>query len=387
MTRKPKRKSPAPVARAARLTIDLGAIAENWKRLDRKSGKAETGAAVKADAYGLGARQVVPALLKAGCRTFFVATPAEGAEVRKLAPKSDIVVLNGFDPALGNLFKSKKLTPVLNSLADMVAWTDGGQPGAGCAIHIDTGMNRLGLSPAELKVFLGNLPLVSALKPTIVMTHPACADDPGHPMNARQLAAFEEAASHFPYARKSMANSATILSNRKACFDLTRPGIALYGGAAVSGVKNPMKPVVKLELPILQVRHARKGETVGYGATHRLKRDTLIVTAGAGYADGILRSASGSGVAMRQNTRKTKGVPGASAMIGKYALPILGRVSMDSITLDASGVPAATLKRASHVEILNRHLTIDDLAIAAGTIGYEVLTSLGLRYERIYLNE
>jgi alanine racemase len=383
MTRKPKRKSPAPVARTARLTIDLDAIAGNWKRLNSKSGKAETGAAVKADAYGLGAKQVVPALLKAGCRTFFVATPAEGAEVRKLAPKSDIVVLNGFDPALGNLFKSKKLTPVLNSLADMVAWTDGGQPGAGCAIHVDTGMNRLGLSPAELKVFLGNLPLVSALKPTIVMTHPACADDPGHPMNARQLAAFEEAASHFPYARKSMANSATILSNRKACFDLTRPGIALYGGAAVSGAKNPMRPVVKLELPILQVRHARKGETVGYGATHRLKRDTVIVTAGAGYADGILRAASGSGVAMRN----TKGVPGASAMIGKHVLPILGRVSMDSISLDASALPAGTLKRASHVEILNRHLTVDDLATAAGTIGYEVLTSLGQRYERIYLNE
>lgn len=380
----PARTPAHPAARRSRLTIDLGAIAANWKKLDRMTGKAETAAAIKADAYGLGAAEVVPALRHAGCRTFFAATLEEGVAARAAlsgTAAEAIYVLNGFDPALATEYRAARLRPVLNSPADLAAFREHGDPHTGCALHYDTGMNRLGLSLRELMALVDDKALMAAIRPSLFMSHFACADEPDHPMNGKQLAAFAEAARHFPGAQKSMANSAGVFLGRAAHFDLVRPGIALHGGAAVNGVPNPMKPVVRLEAQILQLRQAKRGETIGYGATQKLKRDSVIVVAGAGYADGLHRAASGSGTALR---RKADGA-GARAMIGRHALPCLGRISMDVSCYDATGVPDRLLERSSHVELLNAAIGIDDLAKAAGTIGYEILTSLGHRYERVYI--
>ncbi len=250
------------------------------------------------------------------------------------------------------------------------------------ALHVDTGINRLGLTDEELEWLTGSPEIMARLNPELVISHFACADDPNNPMNDRQIEAFKAAAAHFPNARKSLANSAGVFLGRKAHFDLLRPGISLYGGEAVNDVKNPMKPVIRLEGRIIQKKTAKKGECVGYGATDKLARDSVLAVVAIGYADGFHRAISGSGTPLRKRPVSARA---AKRMIGKHRVPIVGRVSMDMITLDVTDIPARTLAKTEWVDLINKDLRVDDLARSAGTIGYEILTSLGRRYERIYV--
>lgn len=364
-----------------RLTIDLGAIVANWQKLRGKAAHKQCAAVVKADAYGLGTQPVAQALYKAGCRDFFTATIGEGLLVRQVAPKARIHIFNGFNVKAEAEYRRHQLTPVINSPRGINNWTAKQRRGARPALHIDTGMNRLGLDAEELAWLLASPDLMKKLNPELIVSHFACADDPAHPLNAKQIGAFREAAVHFPGARASLANSAGVFLGKKAHFDLLRPGISLYGGDAVNDVKNPMKPVVRLEGRIIQMKQAKRGEGVGYGAAAVLQRDTKIAVIGIGYADGLHRQASGAGTTLRNHRIGT----GGCSMIGRYRAPILGRISMDLTALDVTDVPERVLAKTEWVDLINKQLRVDELAASAGTIGYELLTSLGQRYERIYV--
>lgn len=332
---------------------------------------------------------VARTLAKAGCRDFFVATLGEAVELRPALPENArLYCFDGYHVSADALYRKHAITPVINTPQQVAAWTAKRRRWRP-ALHVDTGMTRLGLSREEF-ASLKDGGLLAQLDPELVISHFACADDPADGMNARQIAAFGEAAAHFPLARKSLANSAGVFLGAGAHFDLLRPGIALYGGEAVNDVANPMKPVVRLEGRILQIRRAKKGETVGYGATHVLAGDSITATIGVGYADGYHRAASGSGTALRK-----AGIgQGARVMIGRHCLPLVGRVSMDAITADLTGLPKAALGKLERqlasgdawADLINREIRVDDMARSAGTIGYEILTSLGRRHERIYVN-
>ncbi|MDT8344988.1 MAG: alanine racemase [Thermohalobaculum sp.] len=340
---------------SARLTIDLDALVANWRALDALSGGAAA-AVVKADAYGLGAAHVGPALARAGARRFFVALPDEGAALRAaLGPGPDICVLGGFAPADLALYRDHALTPVLNSAEQARAWFNA-MPGAAAGVQVDSGMNRLGMEAAELAAVL---PLPAAVG--FVMSHLACADEPGHPQNAAQLAAFRAMTEELGVAR-SLAATGGVLLGADYRFEFTRPGVGIYGGAPFAAAR----PVVRLEVPVIQIREVNPGESVGYGATWRAARPSRIATIAAGYADGLLRAA---------------GQGGFAGFCAGQRLPAVGRVSMDLITLDATGCDIAP---GAMVEILGSAQGVDRFAAAAGTIGYEVLTSLGSRYARRY---
>lgn len=359
----------------ADLTIDLAALAENWRALDRLSGPAETAAVVKADGYGCGIAEVGRALAKAGARSFFVAVPREGAALRAALGAGPVIyVLAGFPvaltearrrpppahpdaggpPELGEaaLFAEAELRPVLNAPEQVAAWGDRGA----AALQLDTGMNRLGLEPSELGAL--GVPGQAAL----LMSHLACADEPGHPQTAAQLTAFREMTAGLALPR-SLSATGGILLGEGYRFDLVRPGIGLYGGLPFADAR----PVVRLALPILQIRDLAQGESVGYGATWRAARPSRIATLSGGYADGLHRALSGR----------------ARGGLGGQALPFAGRVSMDLIGLDVTDAPGARV--GDFVEVLGTDQSVDDLAAAAGTIGYEMLTSLGARYHRRYL--
>ncbi len=370
-----------PIHSNGRLTIDLDAIVANWKKLAGKSSHGNCAAVVKADAYGLGAERVAGALYKAGCRDFFTATISEGIYVRKFAPDARVYIFNGFNAAAANDYRKHRLTPVINSPGGVERWLEKPRKNMRCALHIDTGMNRLGHTADEFTALVGDEKKAAALNPELLISHFACADEPSHPLNAKQIKAFGEAAKHFPNARKSLANSAGIFLGRQTHFDLLRPGISLYGGDAVNNVTNPMKPVVRLEGRIIQLKYAKKGETVGYGAAETLKRDTTIAVVGIGYADGLHRQASGAGTLFRNKTMS----PGGMGMIGKHKVRILGRVSMDLTAFDVTDIPQRTLAKTQWIDLINKDLRVDELGFAAGTIGYEMLTSLGRRYERVYV--
>ena len=367
------------------LTIDLDAIAANWRALDALSAPAvETAAVVKADAYGCGAAQVGRALARAGARTFFVALPDEGAALRQtLGPDPTIYILGGYAPASPphatqspspaggrvregvriepnhHLYSTHDLRPVLNSAAQAAAWFSG-RPHAPSAIQLDTGMNRLGMEADEF-ASLGALPPAVQL----VMSHLACADEPGHPQNPAQLAEFTRLTAALPGIPRSFAATAGILLAPDYHSHLTRPGIGLYGGWPFTAAR----PVVTLHLPIIQVRDLAPGETVGYGAAWRAERPSRIATLSGGYADGLIRAMGG----------------GAMGYLGGRPLPFAGRASMDLITLDVTDCPAAT--PGAMIELLGPHQSVDDLAAAAGTIGHEILTSLGSRYRRRYTGD
>lgn len=357
----------------ARLTISLAALAANWRRMAALAPDASTGAAVKADAYGLGAERIAPTLHAAGCRDFFVAQAQEGADLRPLLPGANIFVLGGLTDGDAGLCAAHGLIPVLNHMGDVEAW----RPHAAlpCALNFDTGLNRLGFEPGHTELALQ---AAAGLNVVLVMSHFACADEPGHPMNALQLVCFEAIRRRFPRVRASMSNSAGVQLGRAAHFDLTRPGIALYGGESVNDAPNIAEPVATLQARILQIRRAQKGETVGYGATAALTRDSRIAIAGIGYADGVHRAASGSGVAMRGLR------PGASGWLFGHVIPMLGRVSMDLAAFDVTDAPDVVLEKAGWIEIFGRNIALDEFARAAGTIGYEVLTGIGRRVERVY---
>lgn len=369
-------KEPGPEAMAgARLTIDLAALAANWSLLARHAAAAETAGVVKADAYGIGLEPAARALAAAGCRTFFVAMPAEGVRLRAALPQAVIYVLAGLVEGSAAAFAAHDLRPVLNTPAELEEWAGLRDRGVrnGCAIHIDTGMNRLGLSLHEALALSRDPALLAAVAPSLVMSHLACSDTPEHPLNLRQLALFREIRAEFPDIPASLANSAGVFLGEEYHFDLIRPGIALYGVGPVAGVANPMRPVVTAEARVLAIREAEAGETVGYGATETLIRPSRIAILAAGYADGYHRLAGSS------DQRK-----GAHVMIRGEMAPIVGRVSMDLMAVDVTGLPRAM--RGDWAELFGANLPIDDVAARAGTIGYELLTGLGRRYARTYQN-
>ncbi|WP_298814469.1 alanine racemase [uncultured Roseibium sp.] len=360
-----------------RLTIDLNAIAANWSDLNnRLIGETECAAAIKADAYGTGQDKVAPCLFEAGCRTFFTAVPTEAVVLRRILPEATIYVLDGLLPGTAEHFLDQNIRPVLGSFEELEEWA-GICRSAGknldAAVHVDTGIHRLGLSPEEFRTSMQDKDLLGPFKPSLIMSHLACGSVPDHPMNREQLDRFRELTAPFPSIPKSLANSAGILMGPEYHFDLVRPGIALYGGQAIETAPNPMKPVAKVEARIMIVRDVPEGDTVGYGAKQTARRPLRNAVIAAGYADGMLRRASSS-----------DDQPGGFGMIGGHKTPILGRISMDMITLDVTDVPEHLLQRGAFVEMLGPNVAAAEIAAYAETIDYEYLTSLGRRFERVY---
>jgi alanine racemase len=328
---------------------------------------------VKGDAYGIGIAPACQALAEAGCHTFFVALPEEGLRVRSVVSDAAIYVLAGLIPGAGEAYASADLRPVLNSRPEIEEWTLLRRTGVktSAAIHVDTGMNRLGLTLGEVRKLAERRDLRETLGLSLVMSHLACADTPDHPLNRKQLAAFRAVRTLIPDLPASLANSAGIFLGPEYHFDVVRPGIALYGGQPVSGLANPMSPVVTLEALVLQVREAKAGETVGYGAGETLRRPSRVAIVGVGYADGYQRRAGASDRRM-----------GAHGFVRGAAAPILGRVSMDLIALDVTDIPG--VERGDWVELFGPNVSIDEVAAHADTISYEFLTSLGRRHSRAY---
>jgi alanine racemase len=354
------------------LTIDLSAIVANWRALGARAGNAACAAVVKADAYGCGIEPVVGALAKAGCRTFFVAHLDEARRVRAVASDAAIYVLNGFMPGTGRAYLEADLRPVIVSWPEWDEWSalcaETGWRG-GAALHLDTGMNRLGFpssAAAELASRAGNDPGVA-----LVMSHFACSEE-DHPLNAVQIERFGAIRALFPGIAGSLANSSGIFLGANAHHDLARPGVALYGANPTPGKPNPMRPVVSLAGRIVQVRNVEPGATVGYSATWTAKRPTRLAVASVGYADGFSRAASASDAR-----------PGAEALVAGQRCPLAGRVSMDLMAIDVTDL-AREVARGDFVTLLGDGIGVDDLAARAGTISYEVLTSLGRRYRRVY---
>ena len=366
----------------ARLSIDLAALEHNYDLMRKQSGRAQCAAVVKSDAYGTGLEQAAPIFWHAGCRTFFVALPQEGARLRTILQEATIYVLNGFvgdsSDTNARYYQDHALRPVLGSHEEVELWhaycTKIGTP-LPCALHFDTGMNRLGLTlkaAHKLSARWANTP--PAFEPALIMSHLACADDPKHPMNSAQLTRFREIRSCFPDIPASLANSAGIFLGPDYHFDLTRPGIALYGGQPINDHPNPMQVVATLEARLLSTRTVPAGWSVSYGAGERTQRDSRLATISIGYADGYLRAAGSS------DARK-----GAKVWLSGYEAPLMGRVTMDLSIIDVTDVPETHVKRGVWVEMFGPHIAIDNVATLAGTISYELLTSLGLRAHRRYL--
>ena len=331
---------------------------------------------VKADAYGLGMAEVAPALARAGCKTFFVATLGEAAELRALLLDATIYVLGGLLKDTGPVYRALGLRPVLNSAAEVEEWAafcSAVRAKLPAAIHIDSGMNRLGLSADEVASLARAKGLLGTLELTLLMSHLACADEPDHAKNETQRKTFDSLRAKLPKAPASLANSAGILLGRAYHYDLVRPGIALYGGKARRTGADRFAPVVELSGRILQVRDVPAGETVGYGATRALKRPSRIATLAVGYADGFFRSLS-----------VADGKQGLQVYLGPHPAPLLGRVSMDLITVDVTDVPEEHARRGAFVELIGKQIPAHHLAAHAGTIDYEVLTNLGARAKRRY---
>jgi alanine racemase len=360
--------SEASALAGAVLTVDLGAIVANWRDLAAKAAGAECAAVVKADAYGLGADRVAPALAAAGCRTFFVAHPDEGIRLRAaLGPKPAIAVLHGQMPGTEATFAAHDLLPVLSAAWQVRGWADfakasGGRPPA--IVQLDSGMTRFGMSDADLAALADD---IAAFDLRLVMSHLACADEPDHPANAEQRDRFAAARARFPGVKASLAASSGIFLGSDFHADLVRPGAALYGVAPRADIPNPMRPVVRLAARILQLRDVPAGTPVGYGWTQSTDGPSRLATLAVGYADGFLRSLSGRAAAFHEGTR----------------LPLVGRVSMDSIVVDVTALGDA-VQPGGTLDLLGPSQGVDALASAAGTIGYEILTALGGRYHRIY---
>ena len=320
---------------------------------------------VKADAYGVGVAEVAPKLAKAGCRLFFVADLGEGAALRRLVPRARIAILNGYLGDAG-AFRRARLEPVLNDLGQIAAWTRAG--GGPAMIHLDTGMSRLGLPPAETARLARSPEILSRFPLTAIVSHLACGDVPSSPLNRRQLDAFRAMLKSLPRAPASLAASSAIFLGPAYHFDFVRPGAALYGVNPVPDRRNPMAQAVRLRAKILQTVAVPKDRNVGYDATHRMRRDGTLAIVGVGYADGWFRAGS---------NKASVGIAGKRA-------PIVGRVSMDVLTVDVTGLPAAKVRPGAYVDLLDKDYGVDAFAEDAGTIGYEVLTSLAGRHHRVY---
>lgn len=365
------------------LTVDLDALAANYRVLARRSRPAEAAAVVKADGYGLGMEPVVRTLAAAGCRRFFVALPEEGLAARAAAPDAEIFVFNGlFSPEAAGFYREGRLVPVLNSQSDIAIWEahgwDDGAACRPCALHVETGMHRLGLTPERARVLAQENALTGALTPLLVMSHLACADTPDHPLNRSQLESFQELRTLFPDAESSLANSAGIFLGGDFLCDVTRPGVALFGGRPAAGMADVIRPVATAEARVAQLRHVAAGRSVSYGATP-VARDTLIAVASIGYADGYPRTASGGGVPLRAAVAE-----GAAGFIHGARVPVVGRVTMDLTMFDVTALGVDGVKVGDAIELFGPNMPIDEAAAAAGTISYELLTALGRRYHRYY---
>jgi alanine racemase len=358
------------------LTIDLKAIQENWRRLAARAAPAECGAAIKGNAYGLGVEPVAKALWVAGCRTFFVARPTEGGELRAILPREAVIyVLDGLFPGQSEFYAREELRPALISREEAQEWIAFGTVygrALPCALHVDTGINRLGFSLADFESLAGDNEIMSRLNLTLVMSHLACADEPTHRLNRQQLDAFAKVRARLSGVAASLANSSGIFLGKDYCHDLVRPGIALYGGNPIAPSPNPMLPVAHLAGAVLQLRDVGAGETVGYGAIWEAKRVSRVAILGAGYKDGIPRALS---------SRDGKG---SQVYLAGRRCPVIGRVSMDMMAIDVTGVPPELCVRGTRAELLGPNIAIDDVSGWADTISYELLTRLGQRFTRVY---
>lgn len=367
--------APAVPETGGTLTIDLAAIEANWRTLAHELLTVECAAVVKANAYGLGLEPVTAALVGAGCKTFFVADIAEARRVRSRASEATIYVLDGFTPDWSDGFIEINARPVINSTTELAEWdafVSARSWRGGAAFHVDTGMNRLGITVDE----------AAALAPraqtenhgvALLLSHLACAESPDHPLNAKQNEVFRELHMLYPGIPASLANSSGIFLGSPTHYDLARPGAALYGVNPTPGRPNPVKSVVELTGRILQLRGIGRDETVGYGATWTAKRPSRIAVVALGYADGLIRAGSG-----------TDERPGGAAIVAGKRCPIVGRISMDLICIDVTDLPAGAVHRGDLATLIGGDITVDDVAAAAGTIGYEVLTRLGPRNHLIY---
>lgn len=368
--------SGVPLSARSVLTINLDALRANWAKLNQASGRAECAGMIKADAYGLGLEPIMRTLASEGCRTYFVATIDEGRRARLTQPGATVYVLDGLLPGAEPNYTGFDLRPCLSSLPEVRDWAAYSRARGRklpAALHVDTGLNRMGLTETEIDQLAAEPALFDSFELALVLSHLACADHPANPMNEMQRQRFDYLRAKLPPAPASLGNTAATFSGAQYHYDLVRPGIGLYGGRAREDQPNPMHSVVTYAARIMQVRDVAAGASIGYGATYSVSRHSRIATLGVGYADGFLRGLS-----------VANGEPGTVGYIGEYPVPIVGRVSMDFITVDVTDVPEAMARRGAWVEVMGERITVDDLTDKAGTIGYELLTRLGQRVHRVY---
>jgi alanine racemase len=349
----------------ATLRVDLDALARNFRLLRASAAPAECAAVVKADAYGLGVDRVARRLLREGCRRLFVATLGEARELRAVAPEALIYVLEGAVEGAVTELAGLEARPVLNTLDQIERWRGRGP----AALHLDTGMNRLGLGADDVDALVTRREVLAELELDFLMTHLACADEPEHSLNREQLERFARWRARLPAVPTSIGNSAGALIDAAHRGDIVRPGIGLYGGNPFASRPNPMAPVVTLTAPILQLREIGEPQTVGYGATYVASPPARLAIVGVGYADGYPRSLGNRGV----------------AAVGGARVPVVGRVSMDLIAVDVGSLPRDRVRVGDPVELIGPTIGVDEVAAAAGTISYEILTGLGRRLKRDYV--
>jgi len=357
------------------LTVDLDAVEANWRTLSQQLLTVECAAVVKANAYGLGLEPVTAKLAKAGCKTFFVADVAEARRVRARAKDAEIYVLNGFAPEAPSAFVSLNLRPVINSTTELAEWdafTIANNWNGGAAIHVDTGMNRLGISVDEAAALAPRLQHTNH-GIALLMSHLACAEIADHPLTAGQIRLFRELRMLYHGVPASLANSSGVFLGGTAHFEMARPGAALYGINPTPGRPNPMQGVVELTGRVLQVRKVQQGESVGYGAAWTARRASRVAVAALGYADGVLRAASG-----------IDGKAGGAATIAGRRCPIVGQISMDLTCIDVTELGDNAVHRGDNATFIGENITVDEIAASAGTIGYEILTRLGPRCHLVY---
>jgi alanine racemase len=364
----------------ALLSIDLDALAANWRLLRDRAQGAECAAVIKADGYGIGLAPAAHSLSKAGCRTFFVAQIAEAAAAREACPDAIIYVLNGLLPGSASAYGALNLRPVLGSREEIGEWAAFNRIAATrlpAAIHVDTGMNRLGLRVDDAVALKGDA-LLDDFEPALLMSHFVSSEVPDDPVNARQIDAFGTVRAAFPGLPASLCNSSGIFLPQSPRLDIVRPGYALYGGNPTPHRDNPMQPVVRLQARVIQVREADPGETVGYNGLWTAGGQRRLATLSVGYADGYPRAASATDV------KTQTGAPVGEAIVDGRRCPFAGRVSMDLLSVDITDLPDNTVKRGDLVTLIGEGLDIDEVGRRAGTIGYEILTGLGRRYARTY---
>ena len=347
------------------LSIDLDALAANFRTIAALAAPARCAAVVKADAYGLGLAPVARRLAREGCDCYFVASLAEALSLRAILPAADVYVLEGLWPGQEDIVLAASLRPVINTLEQFARWSELAAP-APCALQIDTGMSRLGLSPADARQLAAQG--LGAAKVDYLLTHLACADDAQHALTPAQLALFDKLRALFPGLATSMGNTAGIALGKSTRGDLVRAGIGLYGGNPAAQVPNAFQTVATLEGRVLQVREVDAGTTVGYGAEFRVREPARLATLGLGYADGYPRSLGNRGY----------------AVIAGHRVPVVGRVSMDSVVIDVTSLPRGCPGPGELVQLLGPDANLDEIAALAGTISYEILTGLGARLERRY---